>query len=113
MADVSRQLITLDKQINTIDDQILALKVKKQKIQERKKKLSNTTNEDVEIKTEEGPAITTTSVGDAAEFGGQANYAPKIGDTVTRYDKPKKKKKKKKKKKNENVNPVNRYIDNL
>ena len=115
MADNSKKIMNIEKQMNTLDDQMLALKIKKQKLQQQKKKLSGGISEQKELETEDAvasaPSVTTASVGNASQYGGEANYAPKIGDIAKRTTP--KKKKKKKKKKNENANPVDRYIDNL
>lgn len=115
----NQQILNIEKQINDIDAQILSLRERKQKLVDRKDNMS----EEIEYKKEkkkkykvedgEGggvPAITTTSVGDAAVHGGQASFAPKLG-MFKRYTQPNSKKKKSKKRKK--TESVNRFIDSL
>lgn len=57
------------------------------------------------IKEDADAAITTSTAGDVSSYGGEGNFAPKLGVMMTRFGDMKPKKKK--------VNEVNEYIDNF
>jgi precorrin-3B methylase len=98
--------VKYDEQIDRIDDQIRDKKVEIARLQKQKESFE--TRKERELMRIEGVVdeeaqgtVTTTSVGDAAVVGGQANYAPHMG-TMSRHGgfqkAPKSHKKKEKKK---------------
>jgi hypothetical protein len=91
------QLTRFDDKINNLKSQIIRNEEQKARIVDQKEKELKNAKE--EVAEDAQGAITTTSVGNTATAGGQANYAPSMG-VVSRvgFMPPKKFKKKKGKK---------------
>ena len=89
----SKRSLTNNDMKKAVDAKIKALEIKKKSIR------AGDPVKEANFDEESAAAITTTSVGDAAVVGGQANFAPHMGMVSRRGDiKPPKKCKRKKKK---------------